>query len=879
VLFCDLVGSTELAARLDPEDMGEVIRAYQECCAEVVRAWGGHVAKYMGDGVLTYFGWPQAHEDAAERAVRAGPAIIAALARMETPAGEPLGAKVGIGTGLVMVGELIGEGVALEQTVVGDTPNLAARLQGLAAPGRVVISQATRRLVGGLFELTDLGPQRLKGFAEPLAAWRVEGEGRAEGRFEALHGERLTPLVGREHELGILLERWAWAKDGDGQVILLAGEPGIGKSRVVRALRERLGDEPYTLLTHYCSPYNTNSALHPVIAQLERAARLDRDEPAEAQLAKLEAVLARSSNRPDETVPLLAALVGVPTGDRYPTLTLTPEVQKRRTLQALADQLAGLAAQRPVLALYEDVHWIDPSTLDLLGMVIERIRRLPVLVLITFRPEFHLHWTGQAHVTTVTMSRLGRHQGADLVVRVAGAKPLPAAIVEQIVARTDGVPLFIEELTKTVLESGLLANKGDRYELSGPLPPLAIPTTLHDSLMARRARARWIGDPRSERRQGAAGRVTNSRPTLFSSYIVRKCSEVLPPGFEDGKFPTELIQNVKAWLDPDLADAGERQIEPTRESLDLLPLCGRRCEQQLVVVAAGQRGVAGAGQVARGGRERQLIGVHLGADPGDVKDVPEVGDETVRDIDRRARDAAQRLAERETRPGQAIALDEVGTRLVGDLELALQHLQAQRGVAERAGDPDVVARFGPRAQQGRASWYLSDRGEGQGERPGRCDGVAAEQGDPERRIISREAGAKLAEPLVADLLGAGESEQVAERRCAHRRQIRQVDAKELLRDLPGRVALQEVHARDHGVLGQHQLPAGRGIEQRGIVGQIKGGGGGRQRAQAPRDELELAFGHAGRRSGGRGRRVVAGGAQLSRQAIQNGVDEPGLVAA
>ena len=348
-----------------------------------------------------------------------------------------------------------------------------------------MISQATRRLVGGLFELADLGPQRLKGFAQPLAAWRVQGEGRAEGRFEALHGERLTPLVGREHELGILLERWAWAKDGDGQVVLLSGEPGIGKSRVIRTLRERLGDEAYTPLSHYCSPYHTNSALYPVIGLLERAARLDRNDPPEEQLARLEAVLARSSDRLDEVVPLLAALLGVPTGERYPALALTPEVQKRRMLEALVDQLAGLAAQQPVLALYEDVHWIDPSTLELLGLVVERIRQLPVLALITFRPEFQPPWTGQAHVTTLTMSRLGRRQGADLVARVTGDKPLPAAIIEQIVARTDGVPLFVEELTKTVLESGLLTDAGDHYELSGPLPPLAIPTTLHDSLMAR----------------------------------------------------------------------------------------------------------------------------------------------------------------------------------------------------------------------------------------------------------------------------------------------------------------------------------------------------------------------------------------------------------
>jgi class 3 adenylate cyclase len=420
VLFCDLVGSTELSAQLDPEDLGQVIRAYHGACTEVVERWGGHVAKYMGDGVLAHFGWPQAHEDEAERAVRAGLDLVAAVAGLATPDDASLAARVGIATGRVVVGELIGAGSAQEEAVVGETPNLAARLQALAAPGSVVISQATRRLVGGLFELAELGPQRLKGFAEPLAAFRVAGEGRAEGRFEALHGERLTPLVGREHELGILLERWAWAKDGDGQVVLLAGEPGIGKSRLIRALRGRLGDEPYTPLNHYCSPHHINSALYPVIDLLERAVRLERDEPAEVQLTKLEAVLGRSSDRRDEVVPLIAALLGVPTGTRYPALTLTPEMQKRRTLQALVDQLAGLAAQQPVLAAYEDVHWIDPSTLEFLGLVIERIRELPVLVLVTFRPEFQPPWTSQAHVTTLPLSRLGRRQGTDLVARVTG---------------------------------------------------------------------------------------------------------------------------------------------------------------------------------------------------------------------------------------------------------------------------------------------------------------------------------------------------------------------------------------------------------------------------------------------------------------------------
>jgi class 3 adenylate cyclase/predicted ATPase len=484
VLFCDLVGSTALAGRLDPEDMSAVIRAYQNAVAGETLRFEGHVAKFMGDGVLAYFGWPKAHEDDAERAVRAGLALVRAVAELAA-AGQPLAARIGIATGPVVVGDLIGEGEAQERAVVGETPNLAARLQALADPGSVVISQATRRLVGRLFALSDLGPQRLKGFVEPLAAFRVDGEGRAEGRFEALHGERLTPLVGREHELGILLERWAWARDGDGQMVLLTGEPGIGKSRLVRALREHLGEEPYTSLSHYCSPYHTNSALYPVIGLLERAARLDRDDPPEAQLAKLEALLARSSDRLDGVVPLFAALLGVPTGDRYPALALTPEVQKRRTLQALIEQLAGLATHQSVLALYEDAHWVDPSTLELLSLVVERIRQLPVLALLTLRPEFQPPWTSHAHITTLTMSRLGRRQGTDLVARVTGEKPLPAEIVEQIVARTDGVPLFVEELTRTVLESGLLTDAGDRYELAGPLAPFAIPTTLQDSLMAR----------------------------------------------------------------------------------------------------------------------------------------------------------------------------------------------------------------------------------------------------------------------------------------------------------------------------------------------------------------------------------------------------------
>jgi class 3 adenylate cyclase/predicted ATPase len=485
VLFCDLVGSTVLATRLDPEDMGTIIRAYHRCCAEVVRRWEGHVAKYMGDGVLAYFGWPQAHEDDAERAVRAGLELAAAVGRLQPGDGKPLVARVGIATGLVMVGELIGEGAAQEKAVVGDTPNLAARLQASAEPGAVVVAASTRRLLGGLFELTDLGPKRLKGFAEPLAAFRVEGEGPAEGRFEALHGQRLTPLVGREQELAILLERWAWAKEGDGQVVLLAGEPGIGKSRLLRALRQELSGEPHLALSHFCSPYHTNSALYPIIQQLERAASIAADDEPQTKFVKLEQLLRQATDQLDEAVPLIGALLGVTTGERYPPLNLSPQRQKQRTFEVLMEQLAGLARTRPVVELYEDVHWVDPSTLELLDLLVERVRALPVLAVLTYRPEFGPPWTGHAHVTSLPLNRLGRRQGAAMVERITGGKALPVEVLEQIVARTDGVPLFVEELTKAVVESGLLTDLGDRYELTGPLPPLAIPATLQDSLMAR----------------------------------------------------------------------------------------------------------------------------------------------------------------------------------------------------------------------------------------------------------------------------------------------------------------------------------------------------------------------------------------------------------
>jgi predicted ATPase/class 3 adenylate cyclase len=484
VLFCDLVGSTALAARLDPEDLREIIGAYHRCCAEVVGRWGGHVAKYMGDGVLAYFGWPQAHEDDAERAVRAGLELVQEVGRVS--GGEaPLSGRVGIATGAVVVGDLLGEGAAQEQGVVGTTPNLAARLQEFADPGHVVIGRRTRRLISGLFDLEDLGTQQLKGFAEPVPAWRVRGEGPAESRFDARQVGELTPMVGRDHEFALLLDRWRQAKAGEGQVVLLAGEPGVGKSRLVRALRAFLEDEPHTRLSHFCSPYHQDSALHPVIGLLERAAGLSRDEPSERQLDKLEALLALGTSDVREVAPLIAHLLSIPTGERYPPLMLSSQRQKESTLAALLDQVAGLAARQPVLALYEDLHWSDPTTLELLDSAVDRIQNWPVLAVFTFRPEFRAPWIGFAHVTLLTLNRLNRRQAAAMVEQVTRGKALPREVLEQIVAKTDGVPLFVEELTKTVLESGLLEDAGERYVLSGPLPPLAIPASLYDSLMAR----------------------------------------------------------------------------------------------------------------------------------------------------------------------------------------------------------------------------------------------------------------------------------------------------------------------------------------------------------------------------------------------------------
>ena len=484
VMFCDLVGSTALSARLDPEDLRAVIGAYHRCVAKVIGRGGGFVAKYMGDGVLAYFGYPRAGEHDAERAVRTALKLVEKVAGVDTVTAAPLQVRIGIATGLVVVGDLIGQGMSQEQAVVGETPNLAARLQALAEPGTVVIAPSTRRLTGGLFEYLDLGAVELRGLGAPVMAARVVRGSAVEGRFEALRGRDLTALVGREEELALLQRRWQQAKAGEGRVVVLIGEPGIGKSRLAQAMLEEPAGEPHTRLRYFCSPHHQASALYPFITQLEHAAGMRREDIPEARLAKLEALLARSSAGAEE-IGFIAERISILTGDKYPLPDLTPQRRKEKTFEALLAQMARLAARQPVLMLFEDAHWIDPTSLELLTLTVARASTLPLLLLVTARPEFTPPWPADAHVTMQALGRLGRREGATLVARSAGGKALPAEILEQILARTDGVPLFLEELTKTIIESGLLREEDGHYALDGALPPLAIPTTLHDSLTAR----------------------------------------------------------------------------------------------------------------------------------------------------------------------------------------------------------------------------------------------------------------------------------------------------------------------------------------------------------------------------------------------------------
>jgi class 3 adenylate cyclase/predicted ATPase len=490
VMFCDLVDSTVLAGQLDPEDLREVVRAYQETCAKVVARFEGYIAQYLGDGLLVYFGYPLAHEDDAQRAVRAGLGMVEALGQLNTrlnqERGVQLAVRLGIHTGLVVVGE-VGSGTRQEQLALGETPNLAARLQGIAAPNTLVISATTFQLLGGLFACQPLGTPPLKGLTQPLAVYRVLYESMARSRLDVVGSTGLTPLVDREQEVGLLRERWAQVKDGLGQVVLLSGEAGIGKSRLVQVLKEHVAAEPQAWLTPcQCSPYYQNTALYPLIDLLERVAlRFEREESAPQKVSKLEGFLVQYGLPLADTAPLFTSLLSLPLPADYAPLPVPSAQQKQQTLQALLTIFLRIAAQQPVLFVMEDLHWVDPTTLELLSLLVDQGPTARLLALWTYRPDFSPPWTGRSHVTQVMLPRLPRRQAVEMPSHVAHRKALPSEVIEQVVAKTDGVPLFVEELTKMVLESGLLQEREERYELTGPLPPLAIPATLHDSLMAR----------------------------------------------------------------------------------------------------------------------------------------------------------------------------------------------------------------------------------------------------------------------------------------------------------------------------------------------------------------------------------------------------------
>ena len=489
VLFCDLVDSTQLAGQLDPEDYRQVVRTYQTTAAQVIQRFDGHIAQYLGDGLLVYFGYPQAHEDDAQRAVHTGLALVEAIEalhpHLERDTGVRLAVRVGMHTGLVVVGE-VGGGQRQEQLALGDTPNLAARIQSLAAPNTVVISAATQRLVEGYFTCIDLGTHTLKGVATPQSVRRVVRASGAQTRLEVAAPHGLSPLVGRASEVTLLQERWAQVKEGLGQVVLLHGEAGIGKSRLAQVLKEYVASDAHSRIECRSSPYYQHTAWYPITDLCERAWQLARDDTPEARLAKVEQALRPYRLNLAEAVPLFATLLALPLpAERYAPLTLSPQRQRQKTLETILAMVLEQAERQPVLFILEDVHWLDPTTLELLGLLVEQAPTVRLLLLLTCRPTFQSLWEPRSYMTHTTVSRLARPQVEQLAVQVAGGKPLPAVILQQLVDKADGVPLFVEEMTKAVLESGLLKATNDHYELTGPVPALAIPATLHDSLMAR----------------------------------------------------------------------------------------------------------------------------------------------------------------------------------------------------------------------------------------------------------------------------------------------------------------------------------------------------------------------------------------------------------
>jgi len=487
VMFCDLVGSTELTSAFDPEDLSQILARYREVATEAINRFGGYVAKYMGDGVLAYFGYPQAHEHDAERAARSGLAIVQAIDKLnEELSGQDtdLAVRIGINSGPVVVGEVIGEGQSEELTVIGEAPNIAARLQSLAEPNRVVLGPLTHELVGRSLDCVDLGEHRLKGIAEPVRVWRVVAE--REPELEDLALSSGVPLVGRDEEAGLLLRSWEQAREGHGQVVLISGEPGIGKSALVETVSARVREAGFHRVAMRCSPYHTGSTLYPVIEHLRRFSRWQAEDPAETRLEKLEDAFRGYSMPLDEVIPLFAGLLSLPLPEgRYPNIELSPQEHKQQMLDALVAWTLESAEARPFLMVWEDLHWADDTTVEFLGLLIDQAPTAALLLALTYRPDLTPTWPMRSHMMPITLNRLERAQVEAMVLALAGGRSLPMEVLDHIVAKTDGVPLFVEELTKMLLESGLLRLEGDGYVLTGPLSDLAIPATLQESLLAR----------------------------------------------------------------------------------------------------------------------------------------------------------------------------------------------------------------------------------------------------------------------------------------------------------------------------------------------------------------------------------------------------------
>ena len=485
VMFCDLVGSTEISARLDPEDLSDVIGAFQKGCVSAVTKFGGSVAKYMGDGALVYFGYPEAHEDDAERAIRAGLALIDAMAAIRRSFPVLPQVRVGIATGVVVVGELIGEGSSQERVAVGETLNLAARIQAVASPDSVVVPELTHRLGGAAFDYEELGLHELKGILDAVRLWRVVGESTARGRFHSRVVGGLTPLVGRTEEIALLIRRWDHAKDGDGQLILLSAPAGFGKSRITQAFRERLDDPSVTCLQYFGSPFHVNSAFHPFIRQLEWAAGIVRTDTGPRKLDKLGNRFGKLSGRWYRSYRANGRSVVDSIRERYPPLQPTEAVQKQRIMEVLEEQLVLLSTRGPVLVIFEDAHWIDPTSIELMNRTVRRVVDLPVMIMVTYRPEFTPPWLDLGHATMLKLNHLGRSQVVDLIHKTAGGKTLPEQIIEQVATKSQGIPLFIEEITRSILDSGDLEEVGERYVLRQSIRDFTIPSTLQDLLIAR----------------------------------------------------------------------------------------------------------------------------------------------------------------------------------------------------------------------------------------------------------------------------------------------------------------------------------------------------------------------------------------------------------